>query len=43
MSTLEIEIHEALKEIQNKLNHKNELSDQDLEMLLLSTLIEEEA
>lgn len=43
MSTIQQEIHQALDEIQRKLSAQNELSDKDLEMLLLSSLIEEEA
>ena len=43
MSSLQKEIHDAIKSIQDKLVNQNELSDNDLEMLLLSSLIEEEA
>lgn len=43
MSTIQQEIHQALDDIQKKLNTQSDLSDQDLEMLLLSSLIEEEA
>lgn len=43
MSSLQVEIHEALKAIQSKLDLKNDLSQEDLETLLLTSLIEEEA
>jgi hypothetical protein len=43
MSSLQNEIHEALKAIQAKVDNQNELSPNDLETLLLTSLIEEEA
>lgn len=43
MSTIQTEIHDALRDIQKKVNNSNELSDSDMEMLLLAALIEEEA
>ena len=43
MSSLQEEIHDAIKSIQEKLSNQNELSENDLETLLLSSLIEEEA
>lgn len=43
MMTLQEEIHKALRDIQTKVNDGNELSDNELEMLFLSSLIEEEA
>jgi hypothetical protein len=43
MSSLQVEIHDALKAIQEKLNSQNDLSNDDFEILLLTSLIEEEA
>lgn len=43
MSSLKIEIHDALKAIQEKLDNQNDLSTSDLETLLLTSLVEEEA
>lgn len=43
MSSLQHEIHKALKDIQDKLDKQNDLSSNDLETLLLAALIEEEA
>jgi hypothetical protein len=43
MSTIQQEIHQAIDDIQKKLNAQNDLTDKDMEMLLLSSLIEEEA
>jgi hypothetical protein len=37
------EIHNALEAIQKKVNEHKDLTDQEIEMLLLSSLIEEEA
>jgi hypothetical protein len=37
------EIHKALNDIQRKVNENNELSENELEMLMLAALIEEEA
>ena len=42
MSTIQKEIHQAIDDIQKKLNTQNDLTDKDMEMLLLSSLIEEE-
>lgn len=41
--SIQEEIHSALNDIQNKINENHELSDSELEMLFLSSLIEEEA
>ena len=43
MSSIQQEIHQALEEIQTKLESHGELSANELEMLFLSSLIEEEA
>jgi hypothetical protein len=43
MSTIQQEIHQAIDDIQKKLTAQNDLTDKDMEMLLLSSLIEEEA
>jgi hypothetical protein len=43
MSTIQQEIHQEIDDIQKKLNAQNDLTDKDMEMLLLSSLIEEEA
>ena len=43
MSTVQTEIHDALKDIQKKVNNGNDLSDSDMELLFLTALIEEEA
>lgn len=43
MRNLQNEILEALEEIQKKMNSSQSLSEKDLETLLLSALIEEEA
>ena len=37
------EIHKTLEEIQKKVNENMDLSEKELEMLFLSSLIEEEA
>ncbi len=37
------EIHTAMNDIQKKLDADSNLNDQDVEMLLLSSLIEDEA
>lgn len=41
--SIQEEIHSALNEIQTKVNESKELTDSELEMLFLSSLIEEEA
>lgn len=41
--SIQEEIHKALNDIQTKVNDSQELSDSELEMLFLSSLIEEEA
>lgn len=41
--SIQEEIHSALNDIQLKVNEGQELSDNELEMLFLSSLIEEEA
>jgi hypothetical protein len=43
MSTIQQEIHQEIDDIQKKLTAQNDLTDKDMEMLLLSSLIEEEA
>ncbi len=43
MSTLKNDIHDSLKEVQTKIDNQGELSSNDLELLLLSALLEEEA
>jgi hypothetical protein len=43
MSNLQNEILEALEDIQKKMNNSQSLTEKDLETLLLSALIEEEA
>lgn len=41
--SIQEEIHSALNDIQTKVNESLELSENELEMLFLSSLIEEEA
>ncbi len=41
--SIQEEIHSALNDIQTKVNEGLELSENELEMLFLSSLIEEEA
>lgn len=41
--SIQEEIHSALSEIQKKVNEGQELTNSELEMLFLSSLIEEEA
>jgi hypothetical protein len=43
MSSLQVEIQDALKAIQAKLDNQNDLSTCDFETLLLTSLVEEEA
>ena len=43
MSGLESQIKEEIKNLQKKLDDQNDLTKSDLEILLLSALIEEEA
>jgi hypothetical protein len=43
MSNLQLEITEALKTLQSKIDTKNDLSSLDMELLLLTALIEEES
>jgi hypothetical protein len=43
MSTIQQEIHQVIDDIQKKLKTQNDLTDKDMELLLLSSLIEEEA
>lgn len=43
MSTIQKEIHQAIDDIQKKLTAQNDLTDKDMEILFLSSLIEEEA
>jgi hypothetical protein len=43
MSNLQLEITEALKTLQQKVDTQHDLSNLDMELLLLTSLIEEEA
>lgn len=43
MMSVQEEIHKALRDIQKKVNEGLELNESELEMLFLSSLIEEEA
>jgi hypothetical protein len=43
MSNLQLEITEALKTLQSKIDTQNDLSSLDMELLLLTALIEEES
>ncbi len=43
MSNLQLEITEALKTLQKKIDTQNDLSNLDLDLLLLTSLIEEES
>ena len=43
MSNLQTEIHTELEALQAKMDKENDLSASDLEFLLLTSLIEEEA
>lgn len=41
--SIQEEIHQTLSDIQKKVNENHELSESEMEMLFLSSLIEEEA
>ncbi len=40
--SIQEEIHQAMQEIQQKINQNKTLSEHDMELLLLTSLIEEE-